>query len=77
MSTLTQSLIQFDLPDYLACPKPTEARNLRRDQVRLLVTSGAKSPQHAVFNQLDRYLRSGDVLVVNTSATVPSALHIT
>jgi S-adenosylmethionine:tRNA ribosyltransferase-isomerase len=77
MRTVTKTIIRFELPEYLACPKPTEERNLLRDEVRLLVTTSSGQIDHTRFNRLDQYLNPGDVLVVNTSATVPSALPVT
>ena len=41
MTVITPSIIQFDLPQRLACPKPTEERNLARDEVRLLVSTNS------------------------------------
>lgn len=73
---LTSNIIQFELPDRLACPKPTELRNLERDRVRLLVTRESDRIEHTVFSNVDQYLQKGDVLVVNTSATRASALPI-
>lgn len=70
------TLIQFELPEQLACPEPTEQRNIKRDEVRLLVTTGNGSVEHTSFDQIDRYLQGGDVLVVNTSATRASALPV-
>lgn len=70
------AVIQFDLPQRLACPEPTEERNIARDDVRLLMTSGSGEIEHTTFNQVDRYLHNGDVLVVNTSATRASALPV-
>lgn len=76
MITMTPSIIQFDLPNHLACPTPTEERNLARDQVRLLVTGRSGPFEHTTFDQLPSYLHKGDVLVVNTSATIASALPV-
>ena len=76
MNVLTPSIIQFDLPQHLACPNPTEDRNIKRDEVRLLVTRNSGSIEHTTFNHLTTFLQKGDVLVVNTSATIPSALSI-
>lgn len=77
MDTLINKIIQFDLPTSLACPQPTEQRKIARDAVRLLVTNGNMESYHDTFNQLENYLEAGDVLVVNTSATVPSAFELT
>jgi S-adenosylmethionine:tRNA ribosyltransferase-isomerase len=54
--------------------EPIEARGGRRDEVRLLVSPGEDEPVHTTFRDLPTYLRAGDLLVVNTSATVPAAL---
>lgn len=76
MNVITPSVIQFDLPRHLACPKPTEERNLARDEVRLLVTTGSGQIDHTSFNHFPSFLQKGDVLVVNTSATIPAALPV-
>jgi S-adenosylmethionine:tRNA ribosyltransferase-isomerase len=71
---VTSSIVQFELPTHLACPKPTEERNIRRDEVRLLITTGSGRADHTLFKHVDQYLQAGDVLLVNTSATRASAL---
>ncbi len=76
MNITAPSIIQFDLPQHLACPQPTEERNMRRDEVRLLVTTNSGNIEHTTFNHLTTFLKKGDVLVVNTSATIPSALPV-
>src|SRR5215210_6858802 len=76
MNTMPPSTIQFNLPGHLACPKPTEERNLRRDEVRLLMTTKAGQIAHTTFRHLPAFLEKGDVLVVNTSATVASAIPV-
>jgi S-adenosylmethionine:tRNA ribosyltransferase-isomerase len=56
-----------------AASRPPEARGLTRDGVRLL----AATPDglvHARFRDLPRFLAPGDLLVVNTSATLAAAL---
>jgi len=59
----------------LEASEPPEARGLARDGVRLLVTDRAhNSVVHRRFSHLPRHLAPGDLLVVNTSATVPAAL---
>ena len=65
------SIIQFTLPEALACPLPTEERGIRRDQVRLMVSKqDGEQIRHHLFQDLADVLKAGDVLVVNTSATV-------
>jgi S-adenosylmethionine:tRNA ribosyltransferase-isomerase len=54
--------------------EPPEARGLRRDAVRLLVSRGAASPVTTYFTNLGTFLEPGDLLVVNTSSTIPAAL---
>ncbi len=53
--------------------RPPEARGIARDGVRLLAAT-PDGLQHAIFSDLPRYLRPGDLLVVNTSATIAAAL---
>jgi S-adenosylmethionine:tRNA ribosyltransferase-isomerase len=54
--------------------QPAEVASGRRDQVRLLVSAGDATPVHARFEALGDFLRAGDLVVVNTSATVPAAV---
>ena len=69
------SALAFELPTHLEAHEPPEARGLRRDQVRLLVASrGSGSIVHTRFDELPAFLAPGDLLVVNTSATIPAAL---
>jgi S-adenosylmethionine:tRNA ribosyltransferase-isomerase len=63
----------FELPPGLEAGQPPEARGLARDAIRLLVADGA-SLRHARFAELGRFLSPGDVLVVNTSATLAAAI---
>jgi S-adenosylmethionine:tRNA ribosyltransferase-isomerase len=53
--------------------EPPEARGIERDGVRLLVSAGDDDPVDARFRDLPRVLEAGDLLVVNTSATIPAA----
>lgn len=48
---------------------PAERRGLARDEVRLLVAT-EEAIHHARFRDLPEYLASGDLLVVNDSATI-------
>jgi S-adenosylmethionine:tRNA ribosyltransferase-isomerase len=71
------SLIDFALPAAREAHEPPEARGLARDGVRLLV--GRRSTgevSHHAFTELPALLRPGDVLVVNTSATLPAAVPV-
>ena len=68
-------LMDFRLPPELEAHEPPEARGLRRDQVRLLVSNRRDdSVSHARFDELPRFLRPGDLLVANDSGTLPAEL---
>jgi S-adenosylmethionine:tRNA ribosyltransferase-isomerase len=75
MSTLltARPLTRFTFAEDRTATEPPELRGLRRDGVRLLVATPA-GIRHTVFDRLGDQLRAGDVLVVNTSATVPGQL---
>jgi S-adenosylmethionine:tRNA ribosyltransferase-isomerase len=63
------------LPEWMIAKDPPEARGLARDEVRLLVTHiEDDSVVHTRFTHLPDFLRKGDVIVVNTSATINAAL---
>ncbi len=69
------SALAVDLPTRLEAHEPPEARGLRRDEVRLMVASGGTGKiVHTRFDELPSFLAPGDLLVVNTSATIPAAL---
>jgi S-adenosylmethionine:tRNA ribosyltransferase-isomerase len=57
----------------LAASQPPEARGLGRDGVRLLVAT-PDGMVHARFGDLPRFLSAGDLLVINTSATIAAAV---
>jgi S-adenosylmethionine:tRNA ribosyltransferase-isomerase len=64
-----------DLPAGVEARQPPEARGLRRDGVRLMVSRAEEAPVHARFADLPRFLDPGDLLVINTSATLPAAVE--
>ncbi|HEY7273866.1 MAG TPA: S-adenosylmethionine:tRNA ribosyltransferase-isomerase [Actinoplanes sp.] len=69
--------LDFALPDSLEAHEPPEARGLGRDGVRLLVGERTRGTvHHHRFSDLPALLRPGDVLVVNTSATLPAAVPV-
>jgi S-adenosylmethionine:tRNA ribosyltransferase-isomerase len=72
--TLPAAGLDFTLDASLEAHEPPEARGLRRDEVRLLVSPGLAAPIETRFDQLPQILRPGDLLVVNTSATIPAAV---
>jgi S-adenosylmethionine:tRNA ribosyltransferase-isomerase len=72
------SVAAFELPARLEAHEPPEARGLTRDGVRLLVADRADdSVVHSRFSELPAFLAPGDLVVVNTSATLPAALPAT
>ena len=67
---------EFELSPELEAHEPPEARGLRRDEVRLLVsTLDTDSIQHARFADVPLWLSPGDLLVVNTSATINAPIR--
>jgi S-adenosylmethionine:tRNA ribosyltransferase-isomerase len=64
----------FELPERLEAHAPPESRGLARDDVRMLVARGDGRPTHARARELPDFLREGDLVVINTSATLPAAL---
>lgn len=63
----------FRVPVGSEATRPPEDRGLRRDGVRLLIAS-ALGVRHGSFADLPHLLCPGDLLVVNTSATLPAAV---
>jgi len=68
--------IPFSLPAELEAHDPPEARGLARDGVRMLVSrrSSGEVGQHG-FRDLPGLLLPGDLLVVNTTATLPAQVR--
>ena len=57
--------------------EPAEVRGAGRDDVRLLVARRSSGQlEHARFAELPELLDPGDLLVINTSATLPAALPV-
>ena len=65
--------LAFDLPFESEATTPPEARGLARDEVRMLVVAPDELA-HRQVRDLPTVLHPGDLLVVNTSATLPAAL---
>ena len=65
----------FAVPPELEATRPPETRGIRRDQVRLMVTD-TDGIRHRAFRDLPSELRSGDLVVVNNSATLPASVVI-
>ena len=67
--------LAFELTHALEASEPPEARGLARDGVRLMVATRASAQiVHTRFRELPSYLRPGDLLVINNSATLPAAV---
>jgi S-adenosylmethionine:tRNA ribosyltransferase-isomerase len=67
--------VEFTLPPELEAHAPAEARGLRRDDVNMLVSRAAAGTiAHHRFTDLPGLLLPGDLLVVNTSRTLPAAV---
>ena len=60
---------RFAVADRVTATEPPERRGLARDDVRLLVAS-SDGIRHAHFRDLADQLNPGDLIVVNTSATI-------
>jgi S-adenosylmethionine:tRNA ribosyltransferase-isomerase len=66
----------FTLPPELSAREPPERRGIRRDQVRLLVIERATGKiEHTRFDKIDKYLRADDLLVFNSSRTLPASMR--
>jgi S-adenosylmethionine:tRNA ribosyltransferase-isomerase len=66
----------FALPEDRVARVPPERRGVGRDQVRLLVIErGSGEVQHTRFDRLGDHLRPGDLLVFNSSRTLPAVLE--
>jgi S-adenosylmethionine:tRNA ribosyltransferase-isomerase len=66
----------FTLPPELSAREPPERRGLSRDHVRLMVIDRTTGQvEHTRFDHLGEFLRSGDLLVFNSSRTLPASLQ--
>jgi S-adenosylmethionine:tRNA ribosyltransferase-isomerase len=77
MAVVMHRPIEFTVPPEREAHEPPEARGLARDEVRLMVT-GRRTGEivHARARDLPAFLRSGDLLVLNVSATLPAAVTV-
>jgi S-adenosylmethionine:tRNA ribosyltransferase-isomerase len=67
--------VDFTLPAELEAREPPEARSGRRDDVALLVSRRAAGQiSHHAFADMPDLLLPGDLVVVNTSGTLPAAV---
>jgi S-adenosylmethionine:tRNA ribosyltransferase-isomerase len=78
MAAGVSEALAFTLTPAHEAAAPPEARGLARDEVRLLVARRDRTDLiHDTFRSLPEHLGPGDLLVVNTSATLPAALPAT
>ena len=63
----------YDLPPDLIAQRPAA----ERDAARLMVLdrAGGGEPVHTTIHDLPRWLRAGDLMVVNRSRVIPARLH--
>ncbi|MGH3472290.1 MAG: S-adenosylmethionine:tRNA ribosyltransferase-isomerase [Nocardioidaceae bacterium] len=73
VATSPRAQTTFRLPAGVEASAPPERRGVARDGVRLLVVGPAQI-RHVVFRDLTDHLDPGDLVVVNTSATLPAAV---
>ena len=67
--------LTFDLPSGSEASEPPEARGLTRDGVRMMVARRRDLHiEHTTFALLPAYLDPGDLVVINTSATMAAAI---
>jgi S-adenosylmethionine:tRNA ribosyltransferase-isomerase len=66
---VTVTTLRFELTHDLEATRPPDDRG----SVRLLV-AGPEGVEHARFADLPRFLRPGDLIVINTSAPLPAAV---
>ncbi|HET6810793.1 MAG TPA: S-adenosylmethionine:tRNA ribosyltransferase-isomerase [Acidimicrobiales bacterium] len=73
--TVVAATGRFALGEDQIAREPAEMRGRGRDDVRMMVAYRAsEAVEHRTFRELPDVLGPGDLLVVNTSATVPAAL---
>ncbi len=73
-----RATLDFTLPPEREAHEPPEARGAARDGVALMVSRRATGEiSHHAFADLPALLLPGDLIVVNTSATLPAAVPVT
>jgi S-adenosylmethionine:tRNA ribosyltransferase-isomerase len=70
-----KSSVSFPLSDELSAKKLPEVRGINRDHVKLFVIDRNNArTYHSAFNHLSDFLRRGDLLIFNSSRTLPASL---
>jgi S-adenosylmethionine:tRNA ribosyltransferase-isomerase len=75
VTVVASALTRFSLPPGSEAGAPPERRGIPRDGVRLLVATPS-GVEHRIFRDLPELLAPGDLVVVNTSATLAAALDV-
>src|SRR5215510_11210988 len=66
---------KFKLPEERSASEPPECRGIARDRVRLMVIDRETGKtSHTRFDRIGDFLTPGDLLVFNTSRTLPASL---
>jgi S-adenosylmethionine:tRNA ribosyltransferase-isomerase len=69
------SPFSFTLPMELVAKEPPERRGIARDAVRLMVIDRSENRiYHTHFYRIGKFLLPGDLMVFNTSRTIPASL---
>src|SRR5690349_14894911 len=78
LQALSRPVVDFVLPPELEATAPAEVRGAGRDDVRLLASwKSDLRLEHRRFTDLPDLLNPGDLVVINTSGTVPAAVTAT
>lgn len=73
--TSLHSPFSFTLPPELVAKEPPEHRGIARDAVRLMVIDRSDYRiDHTLFYNIEKFLVPGDLMVFNTSRTLPAYL---
>jgi S-adenosylmethionine:tRNA ribosyltransferase-isomerase len=65
----------FTLPESLSAKEPPERRGIPRDRVRLMIINrNTFQVEHSRFDRIGDFLNPGDLLVFNSSRTLPATL---
>ena len=68
--------LDFFIPESLNASSPAEYSGRKREEVRLLVIdSVAGTALHDDFVHIGHYLKKGDLLVLNSSRTIPAVMY--
>ena len=75
---LTAQTLDFVLPPELEAVAPPETRGAGRDAVRLMMSRVQDDRIiHSQFCEIGGFFGAGDVMVINTSGTMPAAINAT